>query len=234
MKKIVTTLLLTLSALYYAQAANPEYVVIASKSVNQNEAWREVVNKLATKHDAEVLLFAESPCETKERLQKIKPRYVAVVDMPENIGRDYVIEFHHTSRDIDSDIYADFMWGIITGYDAEAAMRMVDNSTEPLVVKDAVATIMELNSAKWFDNYAWIDDHTKGLWGEKRGFDGEIRTGMVAPEEVLPKFTELYAEYDPDLIVTAAHATQQNLEMPYSLGNLKPRNGKLYAKDRFT
>ncbi|MBQ2143174.1 MAG: hypothetical protein II204_08490 [Alistipes sp.] len=234
MKKIVTTLLLTLSALYYAQAANPEYVVIASKSVNQNEAWREVVNKLATKHDAEVLLFAESPCETKERLQKIKPRYVAVVDRPENIGRDYVIEFHHTSRDIDSDIYADFMWGIITGYDAEAAMRMVDNSTEPLVVKDAVATIMELNSAKWFDNYAWIDDHTKGLWGEKRGFDGEIRTGMVAPEEVLPKFTELYAEYDPDLIVTAAHATQQNLEMPYSLGNLKPRNGKLYAKDRFT
>lgn len=234
MKKIVTTLLLTLSALYYAQAANPEYVVIASKSVNQNEAWREVVNKLATKHDAEVLLFAESPCETKERLQKIKPRYVAVVDRPENIGRDYVIEFHHTSRDIDSDIYADFMWGIITGYDAEAAMRMVDNSTELLIVKDAVATIMELNSAKWFDNYAWIDDHTKGLWGEKRGFDGEIRTGMVAPEEVLPKFTELYAEYDPDLIVTAAHATQQNLEMPYSLGNLKPRNGKLYAKDRFT
>ena len=234
MKKIVTTLLLTLSALYYAQAANPEYVVIASESVNQNEAWREVVNKLATKHDAEVLLFAESPCETKERLQKNKPRYVAVVDMPENIGRDYGIEFHHTSRDIDSDIYADFMWGIITGYDAEAAMRMVDNSTEPLVVKDAVATIMELNSAKWFDNYAWIDDHTKGLWGEKRGFDGEIRTGMVAPEEVLPKFTELYAEYDPDLIVTAAHATQQNLEMPYSLGNLKPRNGKLYAKDRFT
>lgn len=234
MKKIVTTLLLTLSALYYAQAANPEYVVIASESVDQNEAWREVVNKLATKHDAEVLLFAESPCETKERLQKIKPRYVAVIDMPENIDRDYVIEFHHTSRDIDSDIYADFMWGIITGYDAEAAMRMVDNSTEPLVVKDAVATIMELNSAKWFDNYAWIDDHTKGLWGEKRGFDGEIRTGMVAPEEVLPKFTELYAEYDPDLIVTAAHATQKNLEMPYSLGNLKPRNGKLYAKDRFT
>ena len=93
---------------------------------------------------------------------------------------------------------------------------------------------MELTSAKWFDNYAWVDDHTKGLWGEKRGFNGDITTGMVAPEEVLPKFTELYAEYDPDLIVTAAHATQKNLEMPYSLGNLKPRDGKLYAEDRFT
>ena len=234
MRKIATTLFLMVSALCYTYAANPEYVVLASESVNEDGAWREVVDALAAKHDAPVVLFKTSPCEAKESLQAMKPRYVAVVDIPENIGRDYVIEFHHTSRDIDSDIYADFMWGIITGYDADAAMRMVTNSTEPLVVKDAVATIMELNSAKWFDNYAWVDDHTKGLWGEKRGFNGDITTGMVAPEEVLPKFTELYAEYDPDLIVTAAHATQKNLEMPYSLGNLKPRDGKLYAEDRFT
>ena len=233
MRKIVTTLFLMLSAVCYTLAANPEYVVLASENVNHDKAWLEVVDLLAKKHDAPVVLFKESPCEALNSLQTMKPRYVAVVDMPENIGRNYVIEFHHVSRDIDDDIYADFMWGIITGYDAEAAMRMVNNNTEPLVIKDAVATIMELNSAKWFDNYAWIDDHTKGLWGKKRGFDGEIVTGMVAPEEVLPKFTELYAEFNPDLVVTAAHATQQNLEMPYSLGNLKPRNGKLYAEDRF-
>lgn len=234
MKKIATTLLIIVSALCYAHATNPEYVVLASEDVNNDKAWREVVDALANKHDATVVPFTESPCEAIKSLREINPRYVAVVDMPKNIGRDYVIEFHHTSRNIDSDIYADFMWGIITGYDAEAAMRMVNNSTEPLVVKNAVATIMELNSAKWFDNYAWVDDHTKGLWGEKRGFEGKITTDMVAPEQVLPKFTELYAEYDPDLIVTAAHATQKNLEMPYSLGNLKPRNGKLYAEDRFT
>ncbi len=93
---------------------------------------------------------------------------------------------------------------------------------------------MELNSAKWFDNYAWVDDHTKGLWGMKRGRDAEIMTDTIAPEQVLRKFTDLYAEFNPDLVVTAAHATQRNLEMPYSLGNLKPRDGKLYAEDRFT
>ena len=233
MRKIITTLLLVVSALYYSYAAKPEYVILASESVDQDSNWRNVVDILAERHDASIVIFNESPCEALKSLQRLKPRYVAIVDMPENIGRDYVIEFHHVSRDIDNDIYADFMWGIITGYDAEAAKRMIDNSYEPLIIKDAVATIMELNSAKWFDNYAWIDDHTKGLWGKKRGRDGEIVTGMVAPEEVLPKFTELYAEFDPDLVVTAAHATQQNLEMPYSLGNLKPRNGKLYAEDRF-
>ena len=234
MRKIATTLLVIASALCSAYAANPEYVVIASENANKDKAWREVVNKLAMKHDAEVLIFAESPCETKESLQAMKPRYVAVVDMPENIGRDYVIEFHHVSRDIDSDIYADFMWGIITGYDADAAMRMVDNSTEPLVVKDAVATITELKSAKWFDRYAWVDDHSRGLWGQKQSKDAQVESDSIDMKEILKKFTDLYEAYDPDLVVTAAHATQRNLEMPFSLGNLRPKDGKLYADDRFT
>ena len=210
------------------------YVVAMSRTVSDDKAWADVAEALRLKHSADMVVYESSPCELLDTLRSLKPRYVALVEKPENIGRDYVIDFHHTSRDIDEDIYADFMWGIITGYDAEAAMRMVDSSTEPLLIKDAVATIMELNSAKWFDNYAWVDDHTKGLWGEKRGRDAEIKCDTVAPEQVLRKFTDLYAEFDPDLIVTAAHATQKNLEMPYSLGNLKPRNGKLYAEDRFT
>ena len=210
------------------------YVVAMSRTVSDDKAWADVAEALRLKHSADVVVYESSPCELIDTLRSLKPRYVALVEKPENIGRDYVINFHHTSRDIDEDIYADFMWGIITGYDAEAAMRMVDSSTEPLLIKDAVATIMELNSAKWFDNYAWVDDHTKGLWGEKRGRDAEIKCDTVAPEQVLRKFTDLYAEFDPDLIVTAAHATQKNLEMPYSLGNLKPRDGKLYAEDRFT
>ena len=210
------------------------YVVAMSRAVSEDKSWTDVAEALRLKHSADVVVYESSPSELIDTLRSLKPRYVAIVEKPENIGRDYVINFHHTSRNIDEDIYADFMWGIITGYDAEAAMRMVNNSTEPLLIKDAVATIMELNSAKWFDNYAWVDDHTKGLWGEKRGRDAEIKSDTVAPEQVLRKFTDLYAEFDPDLIVTAAHATQKNLEMPYSLGNLKPRDGKLYAEDRFT
>jgi len=229
---LISTIFIATSAM--ATAPKSDYVVLASRAVVEDAQWQSVVEALADRHNAEVVCFESMPREAMKQLKRLNPRYVAIVDMPENIGRDYVIDIHHVSRDIDKDIFADFMWGIVTGYDADAAMRMIENSREPLVVKDAVATIMELNSAKWFDNYAWVDDHTKGLWGEKRGRDGEITTGMVAPEEVLRKFTELYAEYDPDLIVTAAHATQKNLEMPYSLGNLKPRDGKLYAEDRFT
>ena len=210
------------------------YLVLASEDVANDAEWMAVAEKLAKKHNSHIVTFAEAPRDVLETLRAENPRYVAIVDKPENIGRDYVIDLHLMCRNIDEDIYADFLWGIITGYDAAAAERMVDNSTEPLVIKDAVATIMELNSAKWFDNYAWVDDHTRGLWGYKNGRDAEIVTDMVEKEEVLNKFKELYEAYDPDLVVTAAHATQQNLEMPYSLGHIKPRDGKLYAQNIFT
>ena len=210
------------------------YVVLASEAVQQDAEWFKVAEALQQKHSAELIIYKESPCETMDALREIKPRYVAIVEKPENLGRDYVIDMHLASREIDEDIYADFIWGMITGYDAAAAMRMVDNSTEPLLIKDAVATITELNSAKWFDNYAWVDDHHKGLWGEKQGRQSEVKRDSIAPEQVLRKFSDLYAKYNPDLVVTAAHATERNLEMPFSLGNFKPKDGGLYAEDRFT
>ena len=238
-KKVWGLLCVILSVVLYIVATRShhtesDYLVIASECVMEDAEWAEVARAIATKHNAEVVTFTTAPREVLEQIREAYPRYVAIVDKPENIGRDYVIDLHKMCREMDEDIYGDFLWGIITGYDANAAMRMVDNSTEPLLIKDAVATIMELNSAKWFDNYAWVDDHTRGLWGYKNGRDGEIVTSIVEKEEVLGKFCELYEAYDPDLIVTAAHATQKNLEMPYSLGHIKPRDGKLYAHNIFT
>ena len=32
-------------------------------------------------------------------------------------------------------------------------IHILNNSTEPLIIKDAVASIWELHSAKWFDRY---------------------------------------------------------------------------------
>lgn len=213
--------------------ARSEYVVLASQSVQKDVAWMQVVDALKKKHNAEVFFYGKAPRENLADLQRVRPRYVAIVEKPENLGRDYVIDMHHVSREVDEDIFADFLWGIITGYDAGAAMKMVNNSTEPLLVKDAVATIMELNSAKWFDNYAWVDDHNRGLWGEKKGRDAKVQTYQIDPKTVLKKFSDIYTAYDPDLVVTAAHATERNLEMPFSLGNFMAKDGKLYARDHF-
>ncbi|MCL2561281.1 MAG: hypothetical protein FWE10_03035 [Rikenellaceae bacterium] len=211
-----------------------EYVVLVSRTVASDTAWNAVAQALRTKHNAALFVFEEAPRAALEYLRAERPRYVAIVEMPENLNRDYIIDAHRMSRELDDDIYADYLWGVISGYDAESAMRMVTNSVEPLVVKNAVATIMETNSAKWFDRYGYVDDHTAGLWGEKKGPGEPVVNGNIPREQVLRKFTDLYAAYDPDLVLTAAHATEKNLEMPFSLGDLRPRDGRLYADDHFT
>ena len=205
-----------------------EYVVLASKAVQQDAAWMQVVNALKEKHGAEVFFYEKAPRENLGDLQRVKPRYVAIVEKPENLNRDYVIDMHHVSREVDEDIFADFLWGIITGYDAAGAMKMVNSSTEPLVIKNAVATITELKSAKWFDRFAWVDDQTLGLWGEKTGKGEAVKTDKVSVDGRLKKLSDMYAACDPDLVVTAWHATEKDLQVRYSSGDIRAKDGKLY------
>ena len=110
-----------------ATAKTNEYVVIAGKSVVEDSLWNQVAQALVEKHGAASLSYNESPEELLPQLRELRPRYVAIVEKPENLGRDYVIALNQMSRRVDNDIYADFLWGIITGYDAAAAMKMVDN-----------------------------------------------------------------------------------------------------------
>lgn len=229
MKRIVFLLFTTCLALGAYALPQKEYVVVAGKSISEDTEWMNVAKLLQKKHKAALIFYKDSLEEILPALQDIAPRYVAVVEKPEALNRDYVIRLNQLSRRVDADVYEDFLWGIITGYDAQGACRMVEDATKPLVVKDAVATITELSSAKWFDTYAWIDDHEKGVWGEKEHRGAAVEKHSIAPEKVLEQFYTLYTTRHPDLVVTASHATERNLEMPYSLGNIRPDNGRLYA-----
>ena len=224
--------------------SNEEYLVVAGLGIQDDAEWNKVVQTLVDRHHAKVVTYDGQLVSLMPAFKQYKPRYVALVEKPEQVGKKYVMELNRLSRQVDSDIYADFLWGIITGYNADAARRMVDHAAEPLVVKNAMATITELESAKWFDRYAWIDDHREGVWGEKTSPSDTVayhqmpltptkmRNGKMRDransQEVMQKFYDLYTAYNPDLIVTAAHATERNLEMPFSLGNVKPKDGKLY------
>ena len=97
MRKI--SVILTLIAAVFNIGCNKNtlennYLVLASEDVMADEAWQQVAHCIATKHNAEVVTFAEMPREALTALRDINPRYVAIVDMPENIGRDYVIDLH--------------------------------------------------------------------------------------------------------------------------------------------
>lgn len=190
-------------------------VVLASFDVRDDCEWNKVALDVQTRHRADLFYFHSHPEECEEQLRMIFPRYVIVVDKPQNIDPDYIMKTNKLSRRIDEDVFADFLWGIITGYDAASAALMEENSVEPLVIHDCVSDIMELQSAKWFDNYAWVDDHTKGLAGEKHGFDSPVVTYQFDFEDELNIFSNFLRDVDPDLVVTATHANYDLLTVPF-------------------
>ena len=164
-----------------SDSGSEPYAVLAPASFPEDSsAWEAVVSALQQRHGASVLRFTESPLELEASLKELYPRYVAVVDVPENIGRDYVIGLNRMSRRMDSDPYADFLWGIVTGYDAEGALRMVEDSQEPMVIRTGVGSIKELESAKWFDSYAFVDDHQVGMCGEKKPGDDTLTMRRIS------------------------------------------------------
>lgn len=213
-------------------AKSTEYVVVAGKNILSDKEWSQVARTLTAKHHATLITYQNTIDDILPQLKQINPRYVAIVEKPENLNKQYIITLNQLSRKVDKDIYADFLWGIITGYTAQSAMKMVNQSATPFVMKDALSTIHELKSAKWFDRLGYVDDSQRGGWGEKDAPDHAVTSGVLSgadlKSEEMTKFYDLYKKYDPDVIVTASHATEYNLEMPYSLGNVKSKNGQLY------
>ena len=61
---------------------NDDYLVMASVDVMMDDEWAEVANTLATRHNAEVVIFETSPRESLEQIREAYPRYVAIVDKP--------------------------------------------------------------------------------------------------------------------------------------------------------
>lgn len=203
-----------------------EYVIVANQSLVRNPEWSKVIDYLRERHEAGVIYYLNSPVEVKEKLQRLRPRYVAFVEQPERIGLQYVLRINRMSREIDEDIYVDFRWGIITGYDAAAALRLVENARDPLVIRSALSTTTGVRDV-YFDRFALISDSKDGEICTKT--DNGSHSDTLTPERILTKFCLLYEDLDPDAIFTASHATEQNLEMPYSRGNIKSEGGKLYA-----
>jgi zinc protease len=235
MKMNICIGMLLLTCLNFIYAAVPAsktdgYVVAISSALQTESDWMEVVKALEKKHKAEVVVYQEQPEELLEELRRLQPRYLVFVAKPESLNRSFVMKGHRLSRRIDEDIFADYMWGIITGYTASDAMQMVERSRKPYLVRTALNTTSEMSDGKWFDRFAFLNDGgTPGGWGEKRMGDQQTRHERINQWELLGKWVEKYKELDPDLLVTSSHATEKNLEMPFSLGNLKPRDGRLYA-----
>lgn len=205
------------------------YLVIASALVKSDPEWNRVATTLAHRYGADILYFEEHPKELLVELKRVKPRYLAIVEQPEELEVGYVVELNRLLRNIEEGYFNDCLWGIITGYNAHYAMQMVENSGEPFVIETALNTTGESSSGNIYKSFAWLDDGRQYFWGYKENVNDEVTRKEIEAHDFLKIFVEQYEKLQPDLIISSSHATEWNLEMPFSTGDIRPLDGQLYA-----
>ncbi len=214
----------------FPAGAGPVYAVVVSAATAQDRDWAAVVGALQAKHQAAVITVTNvfGP-ECRAELRRRQPEYVAFVAKPAELGPEFVRQVHLLSRTMDEDPYDDFLWGIITGATPEAALRLA-RVDRPLVVRRALTTTGiktgPLDACLTLSDGRAGDFLLKNAAGEIHGT--KTNDTLSAHE----RFLEYYNTNDVDLLVTSSHATEANLEMPFSDGSIVTGGGRMFMVDK--
>lgn len=219
------------------------YVIIYSKPTAESGAeWKNVISALQQKHELagrsvilqELAALDEDSIAAALQPLKGKGRYAAVVARPEEVSRVLFRDIHRAVRRVDADPWGDCLCGVVTGRTPEDALRIA-KAEEPLVMKRLLATT-NVDASRFEHSYCITD------WS---GAPVMAQTGYTEPQQTLytretPEgqavlnaglqtlFARQLEEEKPQLIITSSHATQFNLEMPFSIGAILPSGGYFY------
>ncbi len=205
------------------------YAVVVSAATYSDPEWQKVAEKLVQKHSAKIIKWDESVEEAKNELAEIMPKYTAFLARPEEAGHAFVVQVSRMCRELDDDPYVDTFWGIVTGYSAEDALRIVSRE-EPLIVTRVLDATGKIDLNK-FDQGTCFDEFDRGFVNEK--FTGKPVAKRPCDDDDTQEFIAAMRHLNPQLIATSAHATERDWQMGYKSPNMKMdhEGGQLFCTD---
>lgn len=116
-----------------AQGRQYKYAVVCSEAAYAENGWKSVSDSLVKKHalkgECKLFTWKSQVSEVKSGLGEFNPDYVAFVAKPATeCNTSFVVAVHRLCRALDSDPYGDAVWGIVTGYKPEDALRAISDS----------------------------------------------------------------------------------------------------------
>ncbi len=205
-----------------------EYAVVVSRQTQANPAWRRVVDVLRENHQGTVIVYDASVEESLPALRRQFPRYACFVAQPQEATREFVAQVHQLTRKLDDDPYTDVFWGILTGYNAETALRIASCTKRLTVHKVAGGTEVALNSC---DEGVWYCELKQGRMVQKQ--PGKEPQELKGPADTTAALVNTLNDYAADLFVTSGHATEHDWQIGYAYrnGQFRCENGVLFGLD---
>ena len=191
------------------------YVVATDAATMGAPGWKKVVDALKKKHRAKVVSFDARGGLDKlvAELRKSRPKYVCFVLRPESAGRAFIVSAAQAMRRIDDDPYGDAIWGVITGYDAEDALKVV--AAPPTREIRSMATSM--GGDRFLDAYDSgfaSDERTADNFWMKRpgGANEKVPTGG----NIAKALADAFSSQPVDYFITSGHASERDWQIVYN------------------
>lgn len=207
--------------------ARGSYAVVLTRDTWEHPAWREVAGVLRTRYDAGLVICSNSVLEAGDALARIGPHYACFICPPNQAGRDTVVGIHRMTRRLDDDPYTDLLWGILTGYEPEDALRIARHA-EPLTIRSAASSMGPGIFNPLEAGFASSETDAGVFWQKTRG--GETEKRKVDPDPTAA-YAQAFAEAGPDAFLTSGHATEQDWQIGYTVraGHFRCKDGQLFA-----
>lgn len=226
-----TALLAGCALLTGGEAPRDTYAIVASKAVMDDPAWKAAtVDALLAKHPgARLAVWEAKPEEARAQLAEWQPSFTAFVVKPEQAGTRFTIDVSVLCRALDDDPYTDTFWGVITGYDAEAARLLAE--AKPIAIERAL-DCAGCDLTAFGKAWRYTEDHrgTMNVW--ERGVTPAIQD-VPCDTDNTQGFLERVQRDRVQFLSTSGHATQHDWQMGYCGPNmaLVHKDGRLVARD---
>ncbi len=203
----------------------PRAAVVVSPQVAAAPEWRAVADALVKKYDAWGLVALRvAEADAHDFLAQMRPRTVAFVRTPDEVDFPTIVTLHRLMRTLDDDPYEDAIWGIVTGPTPADALR-VARAEKPNLTKALTTTATQ--EAKFADVVTLLDANPPGTVLRKK--DGGAVIKEVLSGDLTETFVSAWRDLDPGVIITSSHASERNLEMPFSKGNIVAHHGAFWT-----
>jgi len=213
------------------------FAIVVSSATAANPDWMAVAEKIKRDRPGAELIVAEgSVVSARKKLAALAPRYAVFILRPDETHFKDVLALRRMMRSLDDDPFDDAIWGIVSGLSPKDAMRMA--SAKPFRPKSLVSTT-GVDFTPFETAFTVSDAYAEGHSPSEYSRPGKpvcviekTRSGKTSRRivrgDTTAEFAKAWAKIDPDLVVTSAHASQRNLEMPFSSGNIISRAGRFF------
>lgn len=228
--KVIATIVfvLLLSVLAYAQQPI-NYAVVVKNSTYQDPDWTPVVDTLIARYGALAFTYVTNVWEVQTELGNYDPTHVAFVAKPLDAPKSFLNNVHQLMRALDSDPYGDAIWGVITGYEANDALRVASGppsmTISTVILNDCGSLLNYVHQGFFFNCATYNDMRVKNP-------DGSIDT-LYGPTDCIDTLIIFLNSDTIDLFMTAGHGNHDNWQRHYPSSGLegffRSSAGQLYG-----